>query len=236
MIMLSFGKIVTMKGVVLKLILSFNVLTQIFCQDTLEIITDFNTLKSRPSQLTAKNYFSLSWRTGRIYLFNQQAILDQQIRYDLDNNLIEIKTEDDTKIVEGFKVRRFEWIDDNNERSLFVNAAGYQYSIWMEGFYRILAEGKISLLERTEIKVETDNTTGSEEIERYEKDTEPDELEKKLYVAQGNIIRDLGRKKEILNHFGEKASKVEAYSKDHGLSFRDQNDLTQIVEFYNSLP
>ena len=80
-----------------------------FAQDTLMIISDLETLKTKPSHIRTKNYLGAKWQIGTVYLFNGQSISDKQIRYDLDNNRIEIRAHDAVKILEGFKVRRFEW-------------------------------------------------------------------------------------------------------------------------------
>ncbi len=218
------------------LVLGASLMANTSGQDSLRAITDLNTLKTKPSHMETRNYFLLKWHPGNVYLFDQRVIANQQIRLDLDNNLIEIKTQYDTKILEGFKVQRFDWINDSGERSVFVNCAGYQYATWVEGFYRILVEGEISLLERTQVKVEKDQITGSIGTERYTEDYGPDELEKLLYIAESKIVMDLARKKEILNYFGDMASDVEAHAKEHRLSFRANKDLIQILEYFNSLP
>ena len=234
--MLRVNNIVTLRAVFLTAIMCTTLIINTFAQDSLNVITDLTTLKTKPSHLEARNYLRLEWQTGNVYLFNEQVLLNQEIRYDLDNNLIEIKGQNVTKIMEGFKIRRFEWIGDNHEKSLFANCAGYQYPTWTEGFYRILTEGKVSLLERTAIVEKVDHVTGAQEVEMFVKDDKPDELEEILYVAEGNLVHDLGRKKEILNYFGDKAPQVEAYRKEHRLNFRGKKDLIQIVEYYNSLP
>jgi len=226
----------TTKGAFLIMILCTSLITRTYGQDSLKIITDLNTLRTRPSQLETRNYLSRNWQTGNIYLFNEDVILNQQIRYDLDNGLIEIKTQKDIKILEVFRVRRFDWVGDTNQKSLFTNCASYQYITWLEGFFRILTEGKISLLERTQMVVESDHSIGTQDVEMFVKNDRPDELESKLYIANGNLVYDLGRKKEILTYFGDKSSQVEAYSKEHRYNFRNQKDLIQIIEHYNSLP
>ena len=223
------------KSLILIVIFSIFLVAEDFAQDSLTIITDLSTLKTKPSRLEAKNYLGIDWRLGNVYLFNQNALLNQQIRYDLDNKLIEIRDQNAIRILESFRVRRFEWTDDG-ERYLYTNCASFQYTEWVEGFYRVLAQGEITLLERTEIKVEQDRTTGSIDTQRFVPDEEPDELETSLYMARGSSVVDLGRKKEVLSYFGEKATLVETYSKENRLNFRNKKHLIRIVEYYNGIP
>ena len=205
-------------------------------EDSLKVITDLSLLRTKPQSLIARNYLVHHWQRGNIYLFTQEVIRDQEIRYDMDNNLIEIKTPGAIKMVEAFRISEFEWYDNDHQPIKFRNCAGYEFESWLDGFYQILAEGKISLLVKYEIGYDTEHQTGSVSTQRFVDEPKPDKIDENHYIAVGKSVSELPtRKKDILSFFGELAAELESYAKKNNLSFRFDQDLARIIAHYNQL-
>lgn len=59
----------------------------------------------------------------------------------------------------------------------------------------------------------------------------------KMYISfKSNIATELPRsQKSILNLFGDSSKKIKSYAQKHKLSFKEKQDLIQILKYYNSL-
>lgn len=105
---------------------------------------------------TAGDYFLVnSWLRGDILLTDSLKLEALYFKYNLKDDLFEIKTEQDVKLLPGRRVIYFDW--KNNQSTLdgeYQRADGYDLEgIRIDGFLKIIYRGSYSLVAGQECKL-----------------------------------------------------------------------------------
>ena len=217
--------------------------SQLRAQYTLNGVGDVNGLSTNemlfgiplpPGEVIGNTYLDLKWNKSRIMFYENEKIIEGlPVKYNIKEELLEIKTKYGVKVLEAARVKSFMWADSLlTLEHYFINGKEYkQNGSPLSGFLEVLSEGSIPLLKRTAIIQKDPNyiaalDVGSTDTKLIKKET--------FYFAKGTDLKKIGTKKSLLQAFGEHSTAVEQYIKENKLDLDRQNDLAKIFEFYNS--
>ena len=189
-------------------------------------------IKSKPKETKGSYYYNDVWYTGTIKLFSGEEVQAYPLKYDMKMNQIDIKVNESVKIISIGAVKEIIWVNPTGQSEVLRNISMYK-NIEGYGFLSVLAEGNITLLKKTDLDLLESNYNGivdaGNESKKYIK-------KEKYYIKSGDkIILIKKKKKTILNKFKDKAEKVELFSSENDLNFKDDVDLEKIFNYYNSL-
>ncbi|WP_161890092.1 hypothetical protein [Pontibacter russatus] len=178
-------------------------------------------------------YLNDEWRQGSLYTSAGQVLENIPIKYDIRHDVMEVKTEDGVKVLSGMYIKRFEWVDkENQEKALFLNCKdfGLNERIYA-GFFRVVVPGaKVQLLSHTELQVQEANYTpildvGDKKAEILKKE--------KFYISDGKQVLEL-KDKNAFKIFGPEEGEMKQYAKKSRLKISKRNDAALLLAHYNT--
>lgn len=185
-------------------------------------------------QSFAQKFPSEVWHEGKIVLLDGADTLVGQVKYDLQQDLIQYTTASQT--IEAYSAKKvlfFEIFDAtvHKYRSFyalpFTTQSGYRAPV----FFELLEEGKLTLLSRESIE-----TRSYSSMYYYGSYTRQVLVYRYFFLDEnGTITEFTGNKKDLLDLMGKKADAVEEYLKANRLKIDEKYDFAQIVKYYNSL-
>ncbi len=158
------------------------------------------------------------------------------VKYDLEANALTLVSAGKTKSFSSQKVFYFEIFDKiiNNYRQFYSIPYNVNFDYKIPVFFEVVYEGKLSLLRREQIVVQTVNTTsaywGGGNVRR-------NVIQYSYYFLddKGRITFFSGKKKDLLQFMSRKQSQVKQFIKDNKLDTDESADLVRITAFYNSI-
>ena len=206
-------------------------------QDTTELEKFVQALRDKPTSQELENYLELEWLQGSIELFINKKFEPLNMRYDLENNIFEIKWNQQVKLLEGYKVKKFRWYKPNTGRQIqFVNCVTFQSDKWLTGFFEVLEDGPLTLLVKTELVKPPEYQTGSESSIYYDKKSKKMERKEYLYIAQrSEVYLSPKKKKEWMIYLQDKSEPIKYFMKENKLGLNKREEIKKIIRFYNSL-
>jgi hypothetical protein len=193
------------------------------------------------------------WHEGRLYV-DAKTVLKGQLRFNNFENIVSLKMGDETKAFSAQNIQRFDF-DDGSSKRHFISAALKDDESAQQYFFEVLMECKHLALLRHEKSESSHVTKGSPitGIQNYDAVVRYSEY----YIFNATGSRDLymvitetntsgwlfteSKKKSIVDkHLFRKYMKdvypqVKAWAKGLGYSFKDEDDLIRILEFYKTL-
>lgn len=180
----------------------------------------------------AQQFPSDFWHEGRVVLVEGDT-LRGNIKYDLQQDLIQLSVSNQNTTLSARKVLFFEIFDTSVRKYRqffalpFTTVAGYRAPV----FFELLEEGKMTLLARESVEYRTYNSP------YYMGSYSRLVLIYKYYFLdeKGNINEFNGNKSDLLELMNKKSEEVEKYIKANKLRYDDKYDFARIVAYYNSL-
>ena len=197
-----------------------------------EVFAEFD---ARVSKVKGTYYLDDSWNQGTIWLKNKKIIKNYLLKFDIENQWMEVKFDNDIKLLDLRWIKSFEWVDNEAKRSYFVSTSQYNFEDGVQrlGVFEVLSEGQLSLVAKTDTKVREPNYVPA--LDMGDMDTKIYKVEK-LFIVADDVVKPFPKKRsEFLALFGDKSAKIEDYSKINKLKFRDKEDALQIFNYYSSL-
>lgn len=206
-----------------------------------EIIKDQGTIagflsKTKPAEaaIEGEPYLFTDWATARIFLKTKHVFENFKINLDLTNNEINVKTDQDIRILEGNRAVYFETYNSSNDTTVFINGNNFKIdNIPLTGFLEVKENGKWRLLSKTEIELLPPSyyvqfNTGSQNS-KYSKS-------EVLYIAneKNQLVRTKNIKKKDLQFFKDHEAAVQGFVDQHKTKFNKEEDLIEFVRFLNS--
>jgi hypothetical protein len=175
-------------------------------------------------------FFIDRWNKG--YIFTSEGnklrditlrlnLADQQLHYLKDG--IEYVTEQPLNEV---------LIDDEQTGKLYVFRSGFpavQYAT-NKTLFQALAEGEALLLKHIRKVISESTPFGSATTQQIIRNSDTYYISKK-----GAMIKVKKDKADLLNALGNKREKLEAFIEQHKIKFKTEEDLVQVVNYYNSI-
>ena len=192
-------------------------------------------IKFATMQVEGTHYFQDYWSIGDVILFNGSTLEDLQMKFDIEKNHLEIKTENKVKLLEDSFIKEFTLLDsESGSKKKFMNCSLYKENgVELIGFFESISDGKMSLFS----KMELDIIKASYDA-KFDVGDKSDKVLKveNYFIANGeNVYRIAKNKKENLKIFGDKSEQITSYLKSEKLSLKDKEDLQKIVAYYNSI-
>lgn len=189
-------------------------------------------LPGRPPEIKGSFYIHDEWNEGTIYLNKGMKTQGLPLRYDIVNNVMEIKYEDKIKVLQGYEIHKFD-LQQGAEKMIFSNVQNYKGGEPLRGFIKILASGTITVGVHSTATISKPNYNVALNI--GEKDAKVVKKEK-LYLITGGAIQEVpGKKSEFLSIFGNKATDIEKFMANKKYNYKNKEELLLIVQYYNSI-
>ncbi|MFN3850661.1 MAG: hypothetical protein ACK4NY_14605 [Spirosomataceae bacterium] len=200
---------------------------------------------TRTSEIKGDYYLNSEWSEALVKFYPRNietpkgiirldTLPNVLVRYNLFGNDIEFKTPDGIKIVSGAMIQEIQFYNQPTTPKLHSTLDYIDNSEKIKpGFFKVLVDGKIQLLEYTEVKIRKPDYVPS--LNLGDEDTQIIK-NKVLYITQGKeVIRFRKRRKDLLLLMEDKRSEVIRFIRKEQLFIRNLQDLTKIFSFYNSL-
>lgn len=180
--------------------------------------------------------WSRFWKPGNLILLTGDT-LEGEIRYDIVNDAVQIKLDDDrVHSFSGKKLLTFS-IEEHPKRAI---RRFYSLPYQVRGNYQVarifevLYEGKLTLLCRPYMEHLVD-VAYEDEDESGKKSQDP-VYEYYFLDADGSVHLYRPRLGRLLSIMSNKHREVRMYMKDHHLRYDQMRDLVRITAYYNALP
>lgn len=212
--------------------------------NTIDYLSDGNGLATfenlygiplEPGRVVGNSYLNEKWNRTTLLLYDVEKMLQgYSTRYEISEDMFEIKGSTEVKVLDGKRVKSFVWLDSlTRVPHYFVNGRDYknEENVRLSGFFEVLTEGEMTLLKKTLVLVK--QPTYNDKLDMGRRDTR---IEKKnhFYYRDKDTIRELPTtKKKLIPVFGDKAQAVEEFIRQNKLSPNDADHLKAIFEHYN---
>ena len=184
------------------------------------------------------------WNSGTIYFTLNRKLEDQSFQYDIGQNQFLLKGDKDlenmadARIIDAVNVIAFVVSDKSSANRQFINSMNAGLTVNgtpLLGFVEVLADGNLSLFR----KIETSVLKASYNVALNAGTKQDKIIKKETYYfkkkGSNNLFEVDKNKQSNLSFLSDHQDKVKNYVKDQKLKFKDEEDLTQIVTYYNSL-
>lgn len=173
------------------------------------------------------------WHDGMIVLETGDT-LKGSIKYDLQNDLVQISSNNKLESYSARKMTHFEIFDQTVKKYRqfysipYITSGDYKAPV----IFELLAEGKMTLLCRE-----------SAEYRSYSNAFYSYGMQSRLVLVyhyfllneDGSIVPFVGKRNDLLDLMGAQADKVQKYIKANKLDVADRIEFVQIITYYNSL-
>ncbi|MCX8491340.1 MAG: hypothetical protein ORN54_09760 [Cyclobacteriaceae bacterium] len=182
---------------------------------------------------SAQQYGFELWHEGKIVLETSDTIKGL-VKYDIQNDLIQVKKQNKLESFTVRKVLAFEIFDTSVKRYRQFYSLPYSQNNTYKTplFFELLCEGKLTVLAREKLEYKTVSSPFY-----YYGTYSTLVLVNQYYLLKPNgAIEDFdGRKSDWLASMENKKTEVREYAKTNRLDFDDKYELIRIVDYYNSL-
>ncbi len=186
--------------------------------------------------LNAQYFPSEYWHDGWV-VTDEDDTLRGEIKYDLPNDIVQVKGRDRINTYSSRKIVYLEFYDKTTEnyRQFYSlpYAVNYDYKVPM--LFELLYEGELSLLTRESIIQETVPAMQSYSLNGYNQTRQRLDYSFYFLDKKGNIRLYNGKKPELQDAMRDRWSDVKPFMKKNRLSPDKIRDLVRIVAFYNSV-
>lgn len=183
-------------------------------------------------QQQTSNFSFEHWHKGYLILEGGDT-LRGQIKYNLQADLVQLQDENKIETYTARKVVFLEIFDSvtREYRRFFSLPYALQSGYKSPVFFELLTEGKMTLLSRENLEYRTYSS-----FYYYGSYTRLVLVHKYYLLDENGEIKEfIGKKNDWLYAMGNKGDDVQKYAKSNRLDFDEKQDLTRIIEYYNSL-
>lgn len=174
------------------------------------------------------------WHEGKIVLETSDT-LRGLVKYDLQNDLLQLKVKNQLESYTARKVLFFEIFDQSAKRYRQFYSLPYSQNNTYNTptFFELVAEGKLTVLTREKLEYRTVSTG----FYYYGNYTRLVLVNTYFLLKPNGKIEQVNnpRRRDWLDLMKNKEDDVVAFAKENRLDFDDKFELTRIIEYYNSL-
>ena len=183
-----------------------------------------------------QNFPSDLWHDGKLVLLEGDTLLGR-IKYDLENDLVQINIRNTIQTYSSRKILYFEIFDETVDNYRYFYALPYEVQTNYEIpiIFEVLYEGQLTLLCREIIVTES--------VPQYSYYYRPQfystraRLDYEYYFLdkKGGIEKYTMKKKDLLDVMRKRSNQVKQYMKKNNLKHDKRSDLFRVVAYYNAL-
>jgi hypothetical protein len=184
-------------------------------------------------QAAGQNYAFELWHEGKVVLETNDTI-NGLLKYDLQNDLLQVKVKSKLESFTSRKVLTFEIFDATVKRYRQFYSLPYSQNNTYKTpvFFELLCEGKLTVLAREKLEY---RTVSSPFYYYGTYSTTVIVTQYYLLKANGIIEEFVGRKSDWLTVMENKEEEVKDFVKTNRLDYDDKYELTRIIDYYNTL-
>jgi hypothetical protein len=217
------------------LLISFSLYSQGPPMANISRAPPLKTMPVAPPEVEGTVFLNDEWVVGTIEIKKNTIVEDVPIRYNMDNQTLEIKYEGEIKICPLDRLHSFAYLNFKGSQFKYYNTSevnNISFDI-PKGICRIIVDDKIKLLQYVYLEtIKSDYNvalaTGDPNHKLVKKETPYAIVDDTVYEVKNSFNRNS-------DIFGNKSSQVKAFIKKNKLRFKDESELTQIFEYFNSL-
>jgi len=174
------------------------------------------------------------WYMGSIYLTSGGSIENYPLKFNLALDNMEIKTDDEIKVLSANFIESFTWYElETSQQVSYIPCKNYKYEGHeFFGFFKVLYQDSTSLFSRAELAIKKGYYN-----QTHDAGTPEDEYLRKVsyFIAIGENVYNANSKKQVLHAVGDDGDQLKSFAKENKLNFGHEEDLAEIVKYYNSL-
>jgi hypothetical protein len=176
-------------------------------------------------------YWYKESQPGKIYLLNNDSIINYRLNFRIDVPEVEIYLDEDIKILPIGLVQAI--IMDTNK---YVTQRYFEESSKLpQGFYEILVNGSYSLVKKLHFKIQTQDY--SPQFDVGNTSARAIKTTKYYLINSENAVLDFSEaKKKIVLNFFDNPSRTKDFLKFEKVKFKKDRDLIKWIEYENSFP
>ncbi|WP_299817761.1 hypothetical protein [uncultured Pontibacter sp.] len=184
--------------------------------------------------LKGSPYLYENWAKGTVQLTNGIVYEGMDLLYDQIRDELIFTVDGNQRQIFMQPVQSFTISNPENRRVVdqktFTKGFTAVDGATPNAFYEVLAAGNTQLLKRTtKAIVEERSETSILKVKQIKESI-------KYYVARdGQLTRITPSKKSVLTALSNKKTELEGFIKQHNLNLKEEADLAELVDFYNSL-
>ena len=185
------------------------------------------------AQRFAQNYWH---KNGKVKL-TDGTIYEGELKYDLENELIQLQVNGVLKTLTSRKVGSFEYYDNFEQRDRyfyalpFAKVSGYKTPTFFE---LLMQDQPITLLVRESLTTQTDVINSPYTINRGATITRTViKYDFFFLYKNGKIVSFNGTKKGLLYLLKNREKDIKNYLKENRVNFENKRDLIDIIRYYN---
>jgi hypothetical protein len=180
--------------------------------------------ESKPADVEGSPYLSDTWTEGTVTTA-KGTYKNVRLKYDMSSDQVVFASKNDDALAFADPVKEFTLTDE-----IFTNGFPPIGAQDKKSYYQVLAEGKIALLKRRAKHIQETKTYGSASVNREFVTINS------YFVFKDNKIDVIKPdKKTIMALMTDKAEQMDAWVKANKVSFKSDEDLGKLFEYYNTL-
>lgn len=195
-----------------------------------EVLMEFD---NRSAQIEGSFYLFDDWKIGELTLKSGASIYDQLLNYDVEYDLLEVKLENEVKIVPLSMLNGFLTSDPEQEQTFYQPCENYFHEpkVPLTGLCEVIETEYYGLISRfmTDIKEST-------YIPALDMGNKKEELrvKEKLYLTIGDKAIEIPQKKQsFVNLYPDQSLDLASFIKEQKLNQKNVNDLLIILNYLN---
>ena len=180
-------------------------------------------------------FINNNWSVGNVILYNGKAIKGMPLKYNLrDEVLLLLDKNQVSRLLRDDQIEKFEWFDsEKNKNMLFINCLEYEHNgVPMVGFLELLSTGKVDLLLYRTLMLQEGYYSVTHDAGQLNDEYKINEL---FYLSSEKSMFEIKNKKVLYEYTGDHAGEVKTYAKKNRLRLKDPDDLTELINYYNSI-
>lgn len=190
-----------------------------------------------PPGVKGTTYLSENWHFGKIHLTNGLILSGYLLRFDVQRNNLEVKTEKEVKICPYHLIDKFYLYDYNSaDSTLFVKSDKFQFkdNSSLLGFFEIIFKGSYSLVNYYETNVQQPNYVEAFDVGDRDKKIV---IESDQYLLHNNTVLCEFRSKikRMKNCLPGNYNSYKAYMKEHNIKLKNKEGKIKFLSYLNEV-
>ncbi len=190
------------------------------------------------SSVFAQDLPNEMWHPGMIVLENEDT-LRGSIQYDFKTNLVQLSIDNKLKTFSSQNILFLSFHCQYFKRYRYIYSIPYRLkgSMNVPVFFEILAEGRLTLMTREYVVIESMNRFGSPMYRPMHSNFSREILSYDYYFLtdNGDITLYSEKKRDLLDYFGKYEDEMSRFIRKGKLKADRQQDLVRIVNYYNEI-
>lgn len=180
-------------------------------------------------------FINNNWSVGNVILYNGKTLKGMPLKYNLRDEVLLILDENQvSRLLRDDEIEKFQWFDsEKNKNVLFLNCLDYeQNGVPMVGFLELLSAGKVDLLLYRSLTLQEGYYSVTHDAGQLNDEYKINEF---FYLSSEKTLFEIKNKKALYEYTGEHAGEIKSFVKKQGLRLKDPDDLTKLINYYNSI-